>query len=438
MAERLTKRALDALRRWAQEHPAKQREVGDTEIPGLYARARRGRVEFFYRAGKGRRSRRRVGQYGPMTLDEARASARELYTLVRRGVDLAADRREAALRSRPLEQAVEAYLDDLAERAEKGARRGRRSSHALFERLLRKHVLPHVGAMPIADLDVDKVRGLHRRLHETPVEANRMLTALSAVLAFAELRGLRPPDSNPCRHVERFEETGERRALTPPELERLGEAMQQAEAEGRVHPSALLALRLIALTGLRRSEVLGHESKKRRGDLEGLRWGDVDLDAGVIRLRQTKTGTQTRVVGQVVLELLKQAKPEEAGQEDPVCQGVRPGQPFVGIDRPRAKIFEAAGLAGLPGVDMHSLRHTFASIGAHVQNGRWAAFVGPLLGHGYQRRSITERYIHSDLEALRPAADAIAGTIAASLGLTERGRVLAFKPAEGAPKESQS
>ncbi len=72
------------------------------------------------------------------------------------------------------------------------------------------------------------------------------------------------------------------------------------------------------------------------------------------------------------------------------------------------------------------MRHTFASTGAHVQNGRYAAFVGPLLGHGYQKRSITERYIHSNLEALRPAADAIAASIAKSLGLAEPARVIAF------------
>jgi len=78
-------------------------------------------------------------------------------------------------------------------------------------------------------------------------------------------------------------------------------------------------------------------------------------------------------------------------------------------------------------VDLHSLRHAFTSEGAHVQTGRFAALVGPLLGHGYQKRSITEGYIHSDPQALRPAADAIAGAIAASLGLTEPARVLAFE-----------
>ena len=62
-------------------------------------------------------------------------------------------------------------------------------------------------------------------------------------------------------------------------------------------------------------------------------------------------------------------------------------------------------------------------MGAHVHNGRYAAFVAPLLGHGCQKRSITERYIHQKPEALRPAADAIAARSAQALALAGRGKV---------------
>ena len=175
--------------------------------------------------------------------------------------------------------------------------------------------------------------------------------------------GLVPAHFNPCRHVERFEENGERRALTDEELKALGEAMSEAEETGSVpamkdgkkverngelvragvNPTALLALRLIALTGMRRSELLGHENKARRGDREGLRWGDVDLEAGTLRLRETKTGQQTRVVGEAVVSLLKAAKPDGATDDDPVCPGKDPSQPFIGVDRPRVRLFEAAG-----------------------------------------------------------------------------------------------
>jgi len=200
-----------------------------------------------------------------------------------------------------------------------------------------------------------------------------------------------------------------------------------AEDEGSIHPSALLAIRFLALTGCRRSELLSHTMKVRRGEREGLRWGDVDLEGGMMTLHATKTGRQVRVIGQAALKLLDEARPKDAKADDPVCPGLRPGRPFVGIDKARVRLFVVAGLGDLEGVDLHSLRHTFASVGAHVQNGRFAAFVGQLLGHGYQKRSITERYIHSDPEALRPAADAITEAIAARIGLSEAGRIVALQ-----------
>jgi hypothetical protein len=54
------------------------------------------------------------------------------------------------------------------------------------------------------------------------------------------------------------------------------------------------------------------------------------------------------------------------------------------------------------------------------------------LGHGYQKRSITERYIHQNPEALRPAADAIADAIALVLRLADKGKVVAItRPERG-------
>ena len=42
--------------------------------------------------------------------------------------------------------------------------------------------------------------------------------------------------------------------------------------------------------------------------------------------------------------------------------------------------------------------------------------VSALLGHGYQSRAITERYITANPQALRPAADAIAREVAGLMG----------------------
>ena len=236
-----------------------------------------------------------------------------------------------------------------------------------------------------------------------------------------------PASFNPCRHIERYAETGTRRAFTTDELIALGEALQ--EAEGSLHPSAILAIRFLALTGFRRAELIGHMSKDRRGGREGLRWGDVDLETGLITLQDSKIGRQIRIIGKAAIDLLQDARPRAVEADEPVCPGTVPGQPFIGIDRARKKLWQAAGLEG---VDLHSLRHSFASIGAHVQAGRFAGHVSALLGHGYQSRAITERYITANPEGLRPAADAIAGEIARLLGLGRSAQVVAFPRTAGA------
>ena len=429
-ARKLTISALDSLRRKAESDPAFRAYVADAGQPGLYAWARRGRVRFVFAyrpPSGGARRRLKIDEFGAITLHQAREIAEDWRGMVAAGRDPQLEKREQVRRATTLDQVAGLYLEDLRERAESGARRGKRSGYASAKNRLERHVLPKLGAVRVRDVTAEQVRRLHRAMKETPVEANRTLTALSAVFGYADRAELVPAHFNPCRHVERFAEKGERRALSLDELQALGVALHEAEEAGSAHPSALLAIRLLALTGFRRAELLGHTMKDRRGDREGLRWGDVDLNAGLVRLTDSKTGAQTRVIGQAAIRLLEAARPEAVDDLDPVCPGTRPGQPFIGIDKVRVRIYQAAGLAGLPGVDLHSLRHTFASIGAHVQNGRYAAFVSALLGHGYTRKAITERYIHSNPEALRPAADAIAEAIATTLGLSGTGRLLAFR-----------
>ncbi len=426
-AKRLTKADLDALRRMAKAEVAFTAYLADAGQPGLCVQARRGRVRFVfdYRppAG-GARRRLQIDFYGAITLDQARAIAQTHRAAVAAGQDPQEEKRRATREATTVKDAVVNYLVDLEERAAGPAKRGKRSGYAEAKRLLENNVLPKLKDVPIRAVTVEQVRRLHRSL--APVEANRTLTAFSAVFGFTAIEELTPSGFNPCRHVTRNEEAGERRALTTKQLEKLGEKMGELEEKGDLKPSALLAIRLLALTGLRRSELLGHSAKNRRGKREGLRWGDVDLKAGVIHLRDTKTGRQTRVIGKAAVKLLKDAKPKSVDESEPVCPGKDPRQPLVGIDKARRTAYEAAGLAELPGIDLHSLRHTFASTGAHVANGRYTGHVGALLGHGYTKRSITDRYITSDPEALRPAADAIAGEVAVQLGIDKRGEVVPF------------
>jgi len=425
--------------------------LADAGQPGLYAQARRGRVRFLFRyrpPGGGGRRHMQIDWYGAVTIDQARQIAQNLRGQIAARVDPQAEREKEQRQAITVSEAVESYLRDLNHRAESGAMRGKRSGYASAKNRLERHVVPRLGSVRLRDVTSDQVRRMHKSMKSTPVEANRTLTALSAAFGYADKREIVPPGFNPARHVERYAETGRRRALTTEEMMALGDVLDEAEKTGtvpamkdgkavtkdgkpgraRISPVAVLAVRLLALTGFRRSEVLGQSMKNRRGPREGLRWGDVDIEAGLVHLRDTKTGRQTRVIGAAVVELLRGARPKFATDSDPVCPGTCAGEPFVGIDKARGHLWRAAGIEETAEgrADLHSLRHSFASIGAHAQGGRHVGFVSALLGHGYQAKAITERYISQDPELLRPAADAVAGEIARLLGLTEPGEVVAF------------
>ena len=419
--EKLTKKRLDDLRAAAQADRTTTTYVADAGQPGLYVYARRGRVRFVFDytppAG-GRRRRMQIDDYGAITLEAARSAAQHHRAQLAHGIDPQDARQEKRRRGLTVADAAAGYLKDLAERASARAKRGKPGGYDTAKRLLELHVLPVLGDERARDLSSEQVRRLHRSMHATPVAANRMLSALSAVYGWADRAELVPPGVNPTRYVERYAEMGMRRAFTGDELAALGRALREAEAEGSVNPVAVLAMRLFALTGFRRSEVLGHETTARKDGRQGLRWGDVDLRSGLIHLHDTKTGRQTRAIGDAAVELLREAKPEGAEAADAVCPGRFRERPYGGIDRARVKLWEAAGIEG---VDVHSLRHTFASVGAHVDGGRYAGHVSALLGHGYQSRAITERYITANPQALRPAATAIAAEVERLMGEWEGG-----------------
>ncbi|HVT17766.1 MAG TPA: site-specific integrase [Thermoanaerobaculia bacterium] len=406
MSERLTKRLIDRLA--AEADPARDTLIWDDEVPGLVLRLRSGTVRFAYQyKHRGRTRRVTIGQFGALTLDEARKRARTLYAEVRSGGDPAASKRAAREKRATVADVAALYLADLRQRAAAGARRGKLSTAAEFDRLLRRAILPKIGGLEVAAITLPEIEAMHRSLYRTPRQANSALTVTSAVLGFAERRGLRPPGTNPCRLVERLKERSKRRRLTLAQLAALGEVLRAAEASGE-HPSSTLAIRLLALTGLRRSELVGHPLKVRRTDGAGLRWGDVDLDARSLHLRDAKTGARIAPIGRAATEALREARPDGAKPKDYVCPGKHSGAPFIGLDKPARRLFARAGIdtAGL-----HALRRTFASLAAEL--GYSELLIAALLGH--RRGGVTAGYVIADADPLRAAADRVASVIAAQL-----------------------
>lgn len=445
-ATKLTKTAVDDLLTLIRDAPQSttpiDRWLGDSATQGLFARGRRegtgaARVEFCYRYRVGTKRRvMQLGLYGELTVDQAQAKAADARQMVRVGLDPLAERTRRAAeqlaaeaRSASVAKVAEGYFADFERRVATGKKRGRRSTLAEWRRLLGK-LSPDFLRLPVERVEAAHVEAVHRAMAATPGNANRTLTVLRAVFAFAERRKLRPAGSNPARkaEVERFEEVGERVNVTADELARLGVALREAEAKAAalpegcrrppkgVHaPGALLAVRLAALTGCRRSELVGHESTKRRGDGAGLRWGDVDLEARVFRLRVAKAGRRDVPLGRAVVELLARVRPPEARPTDAVCPSPSdPALPFVALTKVVRTLFAEAGIESTPQTrrDLHSLRHTFGTLASST--GAGAGQVAQLLGHRVAKGT-TDRYIHPDLDPLHLAADRVAARIAAIL-----------------------
>ncbi len=224
-----------------------------------------------------------------------------------------------------------------------------------------------------------------------PGVAAQAVTLASTILQFAVGRGLRA--DNPARGIRKPPVKKMTRFLSEAELGRLSDALAaEIEAGGNLFPVA--AIKLLALIGARRSEVIK------------LLWRNVDLDHSVIRLDDSKTGEKPIYLSPAAVEILA-GLPRVAGNEF-VIAGGRAGRPFVGIDKIWDRVRRRAGLAE---VRLHDLRHSFASVGA--AGGLGLPVIGALLGHA--STVTTQRYAHLSSDPLRAAADAIGGTIAAAM-----------------------
>jgi hypothetical protein len=209
---KLTKRSVEAL-----EPQDKTYAVRDTELGGFSLRVySNGKRAFYYRyrigGGRGAPIREpKIGDFGPLTVDQARGIAKDWAAEVRRGGDPMADRQ--AEREAPRMSALfDRYLTEHA------CKRKKASSLRNDQRMIEKRLNPHFGTMRVKHVTRQKIRAYHTSLEETPYEANRQLALLSKVFTFAadELEWIERAD-HPAKGVQRFKETKRRRYLSQAE-----------------------------------------------------------------------------------------------------------------------------------------------------------------------------------------------------------------------------
>jgi integrase len=390
---KLTKRVVEAAK-----PGAKDIVLWDTELRGFGCKItpKGKRVYFaYYRTPDGRQRRPKIGDHAPLTCEKARDIARQWLVSARAGSDVSA-MRQAEREAPTMADLAERYLTEHAELKKKPR------SVASDRTLLRLHILPALGGMKVAAVSRADVTKLHHAMRRTPGAANRTLALLSKMLNLAEKWGVRPDGTNPCRHVEKNSERKIERYLTTEELAGLGDTLAEVERTRTEMPSAIAAIRLLALTGCRLSEILT------------LRWDWIDWERGCLNLPDSKTGRKTIYLGAPALELLNCIERERGNPY--LITGRNPGTHLVNLRKPWHRI---RAKAGLDGVRIHDLRHSFASFGAGA--GLSLPMIGKMLGH--TQAQTTQRYAHLAADPLKRAVDTVTSDIAAAMNGSNGGVV---------------
>jgi integrase len=243
-------------------------------------------------------------------------------------------------------------------------------------RSIKRRLVGHFGPMPLASIRPRHVAEyvVEASLNYGAATVSRDVSLLHAIFSTAKREEL--VDSNPAERAERPKTPKRKwRILEREEVARVARAFTDEQAR-----AVFLAL---VLTGLRRSE------------LQRLRWSDVDMLEGVLRIRESKSEEGERSIAlspRLQAELAEHyRRTEYKGQDELVFCHPERGTTY------RAETFEEALRAALTAADVeghvrafHDLRHT--AITHDAASGSSAIAVMAKAGH--RNMATTRTYLH--------------------------------------------
>ena len=378
----ITKRTVDAL-------SVEDRDAvfWDRGLPGFGIRVYPSGLKKYVvqSRGPGGSKRATLGRHGEIAAEQARRLAAEAIDRIKRGEDPV-----------PPAPEPEATMAVIAERYMRDyvPSHCKPSSAEVYRRALDNHILPALGTMPVGAVGRGQVTELHYAMRGEPHAANAVLKIVAKLLSLAVEWGLREAGPNPCRAVRKYKTRPRERFLTEEEYRRLGRAVDELEAKGKVSRHAAAAVRLLVLTGCRRNEVLE------------LRWDDIDRTAGELRLRDGKTGGRMVPLTPAVQGVLD-GLPRVPDNPWAIA-GQKPGARLTNVNDPWLIV---RARAGLDGVRIHDLRHSWASRALAL--GESLSMIGKILGHN--RIETTARYAHLARDSERVSAAKVGGSIGADI-----------------------
>lgn len=374
---RLTDASVRRLRPAATEYI-----VRDSRLAGLGVRVRPSGHRSFVWHGtvNGRAVRTTIGPARLMTVEEARKEYRAIQDGAHPQIGGDGARRAAVPLFR--EFVAEVWLP-----ARGYDTRWRRHC----ERMVQRQLLPAFGALRLDHL---KRPGVERWFDElsrkTPGAANMALGLLRRILAAALAAG--HVQHNPAQDIRMNPGRKMTRFLSAEEIARLHRTLDRLVEERPSRQPQADIVRLLLLTGCRKSEILR------------LRWSEVDGDR--IRLADAKTGPRTVWLSEAAQALIaRQPRTGSAYVFSSPGNRARPLSHNLGL-WPRAR-----REAGLEDVRLHDLRHTVAS--QAVARGVPLPTVARMLGH--TQPVMTLRYAHVGDREVEQAAERVGTIIAAAM-----------------------
>jgi integrase len=361
---------------------------------------------------KGRTRRVKLGVHGRVTCEQARKEAISLFGQIARGEDPAEDGagERAAM---TVSQLCDRYMAAVEARTVMGKRGLPKKPLTVRSDIgrINGHIRPLLGRRLVRDLTpVDIARFIRDVTEGTTAKtakttkvrgksiitggrgvATRSVGLLGGILSFAVSDGIIPV--NPATGAKKPAYAKRTARLSPEAYRVLGAALDAAAQEG-VNVTAIAAVRLLALTGCRKGEILG------------LRWAEVDEPGHAFRMVDTKEGASVRPIGGAAFDILRRLERREGSMW--VLPGEHRDLPYSGLSRAWRAILGGTKLAG---VTPHTLRHSFASMAGDA--GYSEPTIAALLGHA--AGTVTSRYTHILDTVLIAAADRVAAQIQACM-----------------------
>ncbi len=284
------------------------------------------------------------------------------------------------------------------------------SSHQTYRGYIDNHIKPNIGKIPLEKLTTMELQKFYRKLlmkgRVERIESKDQPKGLSAktvrninqvissAMDFAIAQKIIL--ENPCKAVA-LPKIEHKEMQTIP-AEQLQAFLTEARATG-VYEMYYIEL----ATGL------------RRGELLGLKWEDIDMQQGIIRVRRqvsridgkiaeaplkTKNSYHTVTISPQAIEVLKAQK----GKTNDEYVFPSPNGGPISPDSVNNMLHRVLDRAGIPRVRFHDMRHTFATLA--LQNGVDIKTVSGMLGH-FSAGFTLDTYAHVTTTAQKEAAETL-------------------------------